>query len=87
MTDKIVPRNIFGIATGIEEEANNLNACRSLMNEALQFSYVDPEAAGLAQEQMFFLVRALGDVQRRLEEIKSAAYNVASAEKAVEEIA
>lgn len=82
MTDKIVPCNIFGIATRIEEEANNLKVCRSLMNEALQFSYMDPEAAGLAQSQLFFLVRALGDLEKRLEEIEAVAYNVARAEKA-----
>lgn len=82
MTGKIVPCNIFGIATRIEEEAHNLKACRSLMNEALQFSYMDTEAAGLAQSQLFFLVRALGDLEKRLEEIEAAAYNAARAEKA-----
>jgi len=82
MTSEIVPCNIYDIATRIEEEAANLKVCRSLMNEALQFSYIDPEAVGLAQSQLFFLVRALGDLEKRLEETEAAAYNLARAEKA-----
>lgn len=81
MTDKIVPFNIFDIASSIEQEAGNLRVCRTLMTEALQFSYTDPEAAGLAQSQLFFLVRALGDMEKRLDEIEAAAYNIARTEK------
>lgn len=82
MTARIVPPTIHDIATGIEEETGNLKVCRSLMFDALQFSFVDAEAVGLAQSQLFFLVNALGDLEKRLKVIESAAYDIASMEKA-----
>lgn len=82
MADQIVPLNIYDIATRIEEEASNLKVCRSLMGDALQFSYVDAEAAGLAQSKLFFLVATLGDLEKRLDAIESAAYEIARTEKA-----
>jgi len=70
------------IAGRIEEEARNLKVCRSLMNQALQFSYVNAEEVGLAQSQLFFLVAALGDLEKRLDKLQAAAYDMARTEQA-----
>lgn len=82
MADQILPHTVFEIATRIEEEANNLKVAISLMNEALQFRYSDAESAGLAQSQMFFLAGAVSDLQKRLEVVSAAAYDVHRTEKA-----
>jgi hypothetical protein len=82
MTAQIVSRDISDIATGIEEETGNLKVCRSLMNAALQFSHVNAEAAGLAQAQLFFLVNALGDMEKRLDKLQAAAYDMVRTEQA-----
>lgn len=81
MTDKIVPRD-FDIATGIEEAASDLKVCRSLMNEALQFGYSNADAVGLAQAQLFFLVKSLGDIEERLDKLQAAAYDMPRTEQA-----
>lgn len=88
MTDKIVPRNIFNIATRIDGESDKLKACRSLMLNALQFSSRnDTEEFETAHNQLFFLVDALGDIEERLNEAGSAAYDLARAEREAEVIA
>jgi hypothetical protein len=82
MTTQSVPCDISYIATRIEEEAGNLKVCRSLMNQALQFSYVNAEEVGLAQSQLFFLVAALGDLEKRLDKLQAAAYDMVRTEQA-----
>jgi hypothetical protein len=82
MTDQIVTLTPRDIATRIEEEASNLKVCRSLMEDALQFLPGDSEASGMAQSKLFFLVAAMGDLQKRLEALQDAAYAAAFAQKA-----
>lgn len=82
MADQIVPLTPSDIATRIEEEASNLRVCQTLMLDALQFRYAEAEEAGLAQEQLFFLVNTLGDLQKRLAALHDAAYAAAFAQKA-----
>lgn len=73
MTDQNVSLD-FHVATGIEEAVSDLEVCRSLMNLALQFSYTNAEEVGLAQSQLFFLVKSLGAVEERLGKIQAVAY-------------
>ena len=77
------PASPFDIATAIEVEAGKLKAGLELMCGALQFQYGDKESAGRAQGQLFFLADVLNDLQKRLDDLSSAAYAVANAEVAL----
>lgn len=80
MTDKNVSLD-FHIATGIEEAAGDLKVCRTLMEGALQFCYSDAEGVRLAQGQLFFLVKSLGELEKRLDKLQAVAYGMGYTEQ------
>lgn len=76
------PANPFDIASAIETEAGKLKSGIELMYGALQFQYGDKESVGRAQGQLFLLTDVLNDLQKRLDGLSTAAYDIACTEQA-----
>lgn len=74
----------YDIASAIETEAGKLKSGIELMYGALQFQYGDKESAGRAQGQLFFLADVLNDLQKRLDGLSTAAYDIARTETSAE---
>lgn len=82
MADQLYPHPATDIASELESEAVSLKSCIGLMENALQFNTTDLDRVMQAQGQLFFLVGALADLQKRLENLASAAYALDRTKKA-----
>jgi hypothetical protein len=82
MAAPIVSREIFDLASEIETESSKLESFVELMNKALQFRYVDKDEVASAQGQLFLLSDVLSEIQKRIEAISSAAYDLSREAKA-----
>lgn len=83
-SDILHPRNNWNIASDIESEVRNLKIGLGLMGEALQFQFGDAEQAGLAQDQLFFLLSSFEGIQKRMVDLSRRVYEIDKTE--IEEV-
>lgn len=77
MADQIVnPQSIFCLASDLGEVTNEIGIALRLANSSMQFSYADTESVKAAQDELFFLLSALGGLRKRLDLISAATYDL-----------
>lgn len=76
-----IVRTPLDIVDAINLESNSLKAGLGLLYDVLVFDRSNENAVSEAQDQMYFIAGALGDMQKRLERLAAGAEALMRAEK------
>lgn len=76
MAEQIVPP-AFDLASSLDDEAYKLNTIVGMMYDALNMCDAhNQEQTNRAQDRMLFLTHSIADMQKRLESMTAAAYEL-----------
>lgn len=83
MANQIVPDTVFSLADEFASEAAQFKVCLGLMYESLQVNLDDvDEEVSIAFDRIHFLTSTLDRMQKRINVLSAAAYDMARTEQA-----
>lgn len=82
MAVQIIPTTIFTLADELADESGTLRVGLDMMFNSLMIQPSDEEQARRAIDQLYFIGRSLSGLQKRLDVLAAAAYDISNMEKA-----